>query len=144
MSETLGLSEKGDKELEQLSSSVLIPMQMVLDLTKRVMLTGAILRSPAFNEGMRKGLVEEREAHRDELGKTLLPELFKDLKDDQNIKSVILYPLLISTLNTWRKFDFEFAEKILEQVKANEPDEKLRLLIEQIDLPVTSEQLRKN
>jgi hypothetical protein len=29
-------------------------------------------------------------------------------------------------------------------VKANEPDEKLRLLIEQIDLPVTSEQLRKN
>ena len=59
------------------------------------------------------------------------------LEGKTNVKAFILYPLTISVINTWRRFDHEFVGNLIEKIKSKEPDEYLKRIIGIIDIPVT-------
>ncbi len=150
MAETLGLGKKAGEELEKLYSTILMPLQKALDTTKGVLndskegINRLNATKPANAEDEKREINEAKARAGSDLSDKILPDLFYQLGLCPNIKRVIGYPLLIGTLNTWRRHDFEFADKIIKTIKAQEPDYKLRILIEQLDIPVTKDQIRRN
>lgn len=66
------------------------------------------------------------------------------LNDKRSIKAVIVYPLMISTLNPGRKTDSGLSGAMISRIIEMEPDLRLRSMIELLDHAVSPEQKEKN
>ena len=147
MTKALRIGKKAEGQLKDLFCSILLPLQATLDATKAVVLETQMIASALYPEE-KEAIEAETRAEKDRLGETfgntVLKTLLISVGDFPNVKAVIMYPLLVGTVNSWRRYDFNFADKIIKSIKANEPDAKLKMTIEQLDIPVTVEQLRRN
>jgi hypothetical protein len=137
LGEMLGVEGGSKAELSALVSGVLAPLDAVLTVAKAEL--GTVL---CRGDGQ-KATEQNKAALASRLSEEI-STLLKGLEDNAQLKAVIVYPLTIATLNTWRNISPNFADMVINAVKANEPDKKLRTLIEQMDMPVTQNQIRRN
>lgn len=135
----LGLSDVGGEELRELYSEVIAPLNQKL-FNIRYLVIG-LRREFGFGENV-PPLAELNQEDKDHALNEFV-EFFEstmtkgDLRDKIGIKAVIIYPLFISFMNTWRKFDDSFASKLIESIRSKEPNEDLRGFIDAIDIPVS-------
>ncbi len=138
--EMLGLSDKGRDELQGIYSEVIEPLDQKL-LSIRSLVIGT-RTDHGLGENVAPAIKPTDETKDSAIKEftDLFSEMLNkdDLKDEINIKAVILYPLVLAGINTWRKFDMDFAGKLIERIKSNEENPELRKAIEIIDIPVVS------
>lgn len=134
---SLKLGEKAAKELQELYTLVISPINYCLFEIKNVNSDLAMLRAEGLSTGT--SLESERDALAEKLAELVSKRSEEEgLSSRPNVKAVIIYPLLIATLNTWRKTDNDFAGKLIDFIKKVETDEKLRGIISWIDIPIRS------
>lgn len=141
----LGLSQRGQDDLQNLFLEVMNPLDArltIIDGAKRAryILRGDITVTKHRREiaDLDTKLAEEFKA---ELAQTFSRNNIQSLPQ---IKAVIIYPLLIAPLNTRKQRDMELSRKLIAAVKDLEPDPRLKLIIEQLDLPVSPDELRRS
>ena len=135
----LRLNQTGMEELANLYSDVINPIHLELFKirseiigTREDLGLGRNIKPPVIQSDKRKDeLISEFSGFFTKLVDT-------ELKDSQNIKAVIIYPLIISVISVWKKTDYKFSNKLIESLMNNEKDEKLRIAIKLIDLPPPS------
>jgi len=137
--EMLNLGQRGQDQLLDLYVSVMGEIDINLDAMKFT------------KAAARMDIEDAAELHRldlqfaEELGITL-GRIFKanELDDKKSIKAVLIYPLIIATLNNRRKTDPGLSDALIKKVVEIEPDLKLRSMIEEMDHPVSPSQKEKN
>ncbi len=134
----LGLSKNAETDLKELYSAAILPLIQRLRATSSVCIDFGAVMHLEFTEEDTKNTKAR-----------LAPPIIRDVSCIQsenitNIKALMIYPILIGELNEWRSVDSEFVDKIINGIKANEPEQTLRTLIEQLDIPVTQNQLKRN
>lgn len=138
LTEALGLGKKAEIELKGFYSEIIFPLGQRLRGTSSVVIDFTAVVH-----------LEPTEAETNYAKSQLAPMLISSIEGYQlesgpNIKAVILYPILVSVLNSWRNHDSEFTDRIIAKIKENETDTTLKTLIEQLDVPVTPTQLKRN
>jgi hypothetical protein len=136
VAEELRLGEKSRNELQDLYNETINPL--ILGLFAMRTLVIGIRAKFGFGDNVAPKEVlsnEEKDMAINKFTKFLDKKLNEEcLKDKTNIKAVIIYPLIVATINTWRKFDSEFADNLIEKIKSNETDERLKKIIAIIDI----------
>jgi hypothetical protein len=141
VSKALNLNESATKELEKFYSTVMRSLNLGLYLLKREFIGKS--RDLGLGENINPSTMSDNERRDSVISQ--FAEYFENLAKaeglevSKNIKKVLLYPLLIGPLSTWRKYDNEFVGRIIESIKLTEPDLYLRSIINSIEKGVRAQ-----
>lgn len=138
VSKVLALSGKPADELRALYAEVITPMNSELfEIRTKVIGQRRGLGFGTNMAPMENPTEEAKNSAVQQFSQHFASMLNDDsLKDKKDVKAVVIYPLVIAPINTWRKYDYEFAGKLIENIRSNEPDESLKTVISVIDIPV--------
>ncbi len=119
--------ERSMVELMELVNRVLEPLDMVLGV-------GNIMLGVALNFGNQR----ERKQCVATLAEKLSNEIdasLRDVADSTNLRAVIVYPLILSSIEMWRGASPELVDKVVNTLRDRERDVLLKALITEMDLP---------
>ena len=145
MAQTFGLGQSATKEIRALYRSILTPLNDSLGSIRALLVQcAAVKASSSIEEADKQKTAREMERLSRELTDGAIPDFLERIGERPNIKAVIFYPFLITTIGPWRSIDFEFSDKVMAAIKAHEQDQAMRTLIEQMDIPITDHHLMRN
>lgn len=132
----LHLEETPRRELKELHDNMLTPIHRYLESIRPMVVHGFM----NVNNGK-----ETRRLKAEGFGE-LYSNAYdsEELKDREHIKRVIVYPLFISTLNTWRKYDSEFSTQLIGIIKSKEKSAELREFIDLLDSTPVARNFMRN
>lgn len=138
--ESLGLGEDAVRELESVSEDMIAPLLSRIDEMRD--------RNDEIARGRAMGTIDERHNSAISAEKSSLVGSFAEemsgrmmvegVADKRLIKSVIVYPVLMAELNSW-KLDggFDLSERVVRAMKEVEKDGVVRGFIDDLDMPIT-------
>lgn len=140
LSGALGLEAKSANELSELYAGIIYPLnEMLFEIRTECIGTRNQFGRGPINTAPAKKTSDERKA--------LLVNNFTEgffgllaregLDDKRAIKSVILYPLVVSVISSWGKHDPGFAKMFVYAISSREQDAELKAAIWAIDKPVS-------
>ena len=132
LNEALGLQKKPAEELRRLCNDVLSPMRERLEGIKPLLKLARCVDDPKMKRGLGKSI-----------GKRMRP-LLKMVRGCPNVKKILVYPLLIPVLNNWGSLSPLAAAEAVRWLRKNEANSDLKVIIDQLDAPVTTEQVMEN
>jgi hypothetical protein len=129
LAKALKLEPKSTFELVDLDNKLMRPMQVHFSLM------GECIKEGLQNIDPELGKAKSRERMVDNFVESFF-ELYRTegLEDKPEIKSAIIYPLLISTFNGWKKHNEELVKEFVSAVKKNEKDKRMLIIIDLLDV----------
>ena len=135
VSERLGLGDRDTKALGEIYENVVYPLEKAYLQAKGVLLclrdiklgeNGGLIVAVPRSEKMEMAIYDftARLA-------TVIKE--EQIEDKENIKSVIVYPIIITQISMLRKHNSYFGGRMIDSITAREPDPNMKAIIEELD-----------